>query len=529
MRELQAVRDFVGSPENILGRAATKHGEIAERVHVGVSRAWDVLHRRAPIATTDGVPRTGPVDYRVDGVDIQSKYYNGLRNTLDGVASHAEKYPGFPDGPGRYHIPRDQHRQFDEFLRTGGIEGQSDRSASALQRRVDDLERTTGRPADDLIEPGDASYAEVQRGRVHDTLRNREDGLARANEKLERAARVEHGTSLAGFVKAAGLGGMVGGGVGLAQAVWIKYREGRNPFRGEFSIHDWQDVGVVAAQGAGGGAVAGSSLYLLTNSTALAALFAGSLISGLMGIGVLLRDPLRRNDRRRAVCGDVAHHRHGRRGRGVGVRGWPDHDPRSAAWRALLGGLAGKLVTSALKDGLRESESALLSSLAEYERYAFGQLDEEFRAVTPTIGRLVRKPGTLGCDRLRPRGEQRALESQRPDGEDCRRARRADSPHDRRSRHLHAEVTMDALHNPLDGLSPALYVAIHSPAVVPGSLWVVEWGDTYDHSLAGRLRPDSRPDLDGGARLRRTHLENLRSVSAGARRATRRGGRATLA
>ena len=107
MRELQAVRDFVGSPENILGRAATKHGEIAERVHVGVSRAWDVLHRRAPIATTDGVPRTGPVDYRVDGVDIQSKYYNGLRNTLDGVASHAEKYPGFPDGPGRYHIPHE--------------------------------------------------------------------------------------------------------------------------------------------------------------------------------------------------------------------------------------------------------------------------------------------------------------------------------------------------------------------------------------------------------------------------------------
>ena len=38
-------------------------------------------------------------------------------------------------------------------------------------------------------------------------------------------------------------------------------------------------------------------------------------------------------------------------------------------------------VTSALKDGLRESESALIASLAEYERYAFGQLDEEFRAV----------------------------------------------------------------------------------------------------------------------------------------------------
>ena len=46
-----------------------------------------------------------------------------------------------------------------------------------------------------------------------------------------------------------------------------------------------------------------------------------------------------------------------------------------------------------------------------------------------------------------------------------------------------------------------------------GSLWVVEWGGTYDYSLAGRLRPASRPDLDGGARLRRTHLETPRSVS----------------
>ena len=296
------------------------------------------------------------------------------------MASHTEKYPGFPDGPGRYHIPRDQHRRLDEFLRTGGIEGQSDRSASALQRRVDDLERTTGRPADDLIEPGDASYAEVQRGRVHDTLRDREDRLTQENEELERTARVGHGASLAGFVKAAGLGGVVGSGVGLTQAVWIKYREGRNPFRGEFSNRDWQDVGVVAAQGAGGGVVAGSSLYLLTNSTALAAPFAGSLVSGLMGIGVLLRDHYAGTingeqfvEMSHIVAMDVA---------AVGLASATGQTMIPVPLLgALLGGLAGKLVTSALKDGPRESESALLSSLAEYERYAFGQLDEEFRAV----------------------------------------------------------------------------------------------------------------------------------------------------
>ena len=228
VRELQAVRDFVGSPANILGRTDTKHGEIAEQVHVGVSRAWDVLHGRAPIATFDGVPRTGPVDYRVDGVDIQSKYYNGLRNTLGGVAAHAEKYPDFSDGHGRYHVPRDQNRQLEELRRTGGIEGLSDRSARGIQRRVDDLERATGRSADDLIDPGDGSYPEVQRGRVHDTLRNRDDRLARENEELKQAARDGHGPSAAGFVKAAALGAAAGGGLGLAQAIWIKHREGRN-------------------------------------------------------------------------------------------------------------------------------------------------------------------------------------------------------------------------------------------------------------------------------------------------------------
>ena len=380
VRELQAVRDFVGSPANILGRTDTKHGEIAEQVHVGVSRAWDVLHGRAPIATFDGVPRTGPVDYRVDGVDIQSKYYNGLRNTLGGVAAHAEKYPDFSDGHGRYHVPRDQNRQLEELRRTGGIEGLSDRSARGIQRRVDDLERATGRSVDDLIEPGDGSYPEVQRGRVHDTLRNRDDRLARENEELKQAARDGHGPSAAGFVKAAALGAAAGGGLGLAQAIWIKHREGRNAFRGEFSIQDWQDVGVVAAQGATGGAVAGGALYVLTNSTALAAPFAGSLVSSLRGVGVLLR-----HYHAGTIDGDQFVEMSHMVAMDAAVMGLATAVGQTTIpvplLGALLGSLAGRLVASALEHGLGQSESTLNSRLAEYERYAFGQLDEEFRAV----------------------------------------------------------------------------------------------------------------------------------------------------
>ena len=89
MREMQVVRDFVGTPENILGSAMTKHGEIAEQVNVAIIRARDILLGHAPTATFEGVGRFAPTDYRVDGVDIQSKYHNGLRNTLDGVLGQA--------------------------------------------------------------------------------------------------------------------------------------------------------------------------------------------------------------------------------------------------------------------------------------------------------------------------------------------------------------------------------------------------------------------------------------------------------
>ena len=379
MREMQAVQDFVGSPENILGSTDTKHGEIAEQVHVGVRRALDVLYGRAPAATFDGVPRTGPVDYRVDSVEIQSKYYNGLRNTLEGVAKHAERYPNFAGTRIRYHIPSDLHRQLDELHRTGEIEGLSGRQVDAIRRLRDDLEQATGRSADDLIEPGEATYAEVQQGRVHGTIGKREDVLDRENKELKRAARAAHGPSLAGLGQAAALGATAGGGVGLAQAIWVKYREGKSPFRGEFSTQDWRDVGVVAAQGTGGGAVAGGALYVVTNSTVLAAPFAGSLVSGLMGIGGLLRDY-----DAGTIDGDqfveMAHFI----ALDAAIAGLATAAGQTLIpvplLGTLVGSLAGKFVASALKDGLGKSESALTARLAKYERYALGQLDKEFRA-----------------------------------------------------------------------------------------------------------------------------------------------------
>ncbi len=123
LSEMKVARDFVGSPANILGSETTKHGEIAEQVHVAVSRARDVLHGRTPTASFDGIPRTGPVDYREAGADIQSKYCNGLRNTLDRVAADAEKHPEFASRGGRYHIPATSTGNLTSYAAPAGSRG----------------------------------------------------------------------------------------------------------------------------------------------------------------------------------------------------------------------------------------------------------------------------------------------------------------------------------------------------------------------------------------------------------------------
>ena len=378
MRETQAVRAFVGTPENILGSATTKHGEIAEQVNVAIARARDMLSGNATTSTFEGVGRTSPIDYLRDGVGVQAKYCNGLRNTLGGVSEHATKYPVFARGEGIYDIPRDQHEQLGQLVQTGRVDGLSDNSANSIRGRLDVLEQQTGRSADDLLRPGDATYSEAQQGRVHDTIRDRESELSRTNEQLKEAARTEHGPSLSGLGRAAAIGAVVGGGVLLAQGIWVKYREGKNPFRGEFKLEDWIDVGVPAAQGAGGGAIAGGGVYLLTNSTSLAAPVAGSVVSGLMGIGTLLR---------RYHAGEISGQKFVDMSQMVmldsAIVGLASATGQVLipvpVVGALVGSVASKLVASAITETIGESEAELIAQLHAYEQGVLAQLDEAYR------------------------------------------------------------------------------------------------------------------------------------------------------
>ena len=144
--EIDKVRDFVGSPENILGNASTKHGEIAEQVEVGIRNAKSLLNSSETRATFEGVGRTAPEDYLIDGIKVQSKFVNGLGNNLDHVLDHMKKYENFGRDGSYYHIPKNQYEIINKILKGQQVEGITSRTAQKIQEKAQEIEQVSGRP-----------------------------------------------------------------------------------------------------------------------------------------------------------------------------------------------------------------------------------------------------------------------------------------------------------------------------------------------------------------------------------------------
>ncbi|MBK9260958.1 MAG: hypothetical protein IPM54_14240 [Polyangiaceae bacterium] len=290
MREVERIRETIGSPEHIIGNPSTKHGEIAEYVEVGVRNARQILEGLTPTAMKDGLPRNGPVDYVIDGVDVQSKFINGEAKTLEHVLDHMRKYPNFGRDGSYYHIPKDHFEVIEKALKGEPHAGYSEKAMRGIVERAREIHRLSGQ--DDfgtVVRSGISKYADVQQGRVHSTLDHHENELSKQNKALKSEIRARHAPSLAGAAQAAGVGAAVGAGVRLAASVWKKHEQGKRVFAGDYTAQDWQDVGVDVVTGAAQGGVSAAAIYGLTNYARLVAPFAGAVVSSAAAVGELAR------------------------------------------------------------------------------------------------------------------------------------------------------------------------------------------------------------------------------------------------
>ncbi|ESA32463.1 hypothetical protein N836_26005 [Leptolyngbya sp. Heron Island J] len=279
LQEIQKVHEFVGTPEKILGNHLTKHGEIAEQVEVGIRNARDLIEQKPPTATFETVGRTAPADYLIDGVEVQSKFINGATKNLDHVLKHMNKYQNFGRDGSYYHIPQDHYDVIEKILKGESGDGLAAKTVRKIQGQIQEVEQTTGRPFTTVVKPGVSSYAEVQQGKIHGTLEKHEDAIRDRDADQRSAIEIEHQASINEMAQVAFKGAAIGAGLKVTFKLIEKVREGKNPFKGDFRIKDWQDIGISAAQGSAMGSVSGASIYAMTSFANLSAPLAGAILS----------------------------------------------------------------------------------------------------------------------------------------------------------------------------------------------------------------------------------------------------------
>lgn len=291
LEEVSKVREFVGTPEHILGSESTKHGEIAEQVEVGISNARSYLQGGEQVATFEGVGRFSPEDYRVNGLDVQSKFYNGINNTLGkGIIGHLDKYPDFTSNDGFYHIPKDQFDVIEKILNGEQVEGLNSKTIATIKANIAEIEKRSGQSFTEVVKPGVSEYSEVQQGAVHETLDMHEEELNSQNTKIKKEINEAHQASLAEGLKATGVAAAVGASLSLGIGLYKHFKEGKNVFKGELSTEEWQALGIDTAKGAVVGGVTGASVYMLTNYASLSAPFAAAVVSASKGLASLHAD-----------------------------------------------------------------------------------------------------------------------------------------------------------------------------------------------------------------------------------------------
>ncbi len=283
LKELSELKEFVGNPDLILGSPMTKHGEIAEHVQVNFSNARNLVEGLEANHTFEGVGRTAPEDYLRNGQMVQSKFYNGSKNTLDAVKDHLEKYPDFVKKGGSYDIPKEQ---YDEIVRVMKL-AETDSSALSkadwkLVNAVKAFQEKTGLDFQKYVNPAVTDYKDVQQGKINDTIKQEEKNI-KEKDKEQRKEIIDDGKpTLQEGAKAAAVGAVLEGGMAFCTTIAAKRKEGKA--FSEFTEEDWKDIGLETGKGVVKGGIRGGTVYALTNFTATPANVASAYVTAAFGV-----------------------------------------------------------------------------------------------------------------------------------------------------------------------------------------------------------------------------------------------------
>lgn len=172
-----------------------------------------------------------------------------------------------------YHVPKDHYDVMRRVAQGETVEGLSLGTIQKIQKKIQEVEQLSGRSFNEVVKPGVSNYGEVQPGKIHETLDQHERELRNRQEELKQEIRSEHQPNFGEMTKVAIQGAVVGAGFQVAFKLFEKYKQGKNPFKGDsdFTTADWAEVGVAAVHGGTTGSISGAAIYALTNFANLSA------------------------------------------------------------------------------------------------------------------------------------------------------------------------------------------------------------------------------------------------------------------
>ena len=395
LAELQKFKDFIGDPAHILGSASTKHGEIAENAQVYISNARRLIEGLSKEYSFEGVARTAPADYLKNGQQIQSKFLNGIKATLNGngnangIRQHIEKYPWFVKNGGSYDIPKDQ---YDEIMRVLQLRQNSPTLLTKADRRlldvIDSFEKATGLRISKDVRPAVVNYGDVQQGKINETISNEEDSIKETDRRRRKEAYEASKPTLQEGIKAAGISAAIEGGMAFCLGVRKKYKQGK--CISEFTAEDWSDVGIDTTKGTLQGGIRGGAIYAMTNFTATPAAVANALVTACFGVVAqayqLQRGNITADDfvvNSEVLCLDVSvsavASMLGQTLIPVPVLG------------AIIGNMAGMFMYQIAKDHLSEKEQALISNYQHSFAYLNKMLEEQYQELISQLKKELAK------------------------------------------------------------------------------------------------------------------------------------------
>lgn len=402
MQCIENLRDFVSNPQSILGSLRTKHGEIAEHVEVEIRNGRDILNHLKPIATFEGVGRTAPEDYVINGIQVQSKYISGFGKSLDHVLVHLHKYPGFTDN-GYYHIPKDQYALLMKVYNGEPIEGITSRTIIKCQEAIKQIEAETSKPFTEVVKPGLSLYSDVQLGKIDKTIEGYEKEFQETSKKEIKSIREERvqqeGTaqkiiepSWGEALGYSAVAAIITGTTSASMKVYSKIKSGKKIT--EFSLEDWKEIGFDFGKGFVKGGISGFGIYGLTKCVGLSAPFASAIVSSTMGLSSIYyeykKGKISQSEYADAACALSVEAGIASVGAAIGQAVIP-----VPIFGAILGTTIAKSALEISKYMMGEQEKEFIRKLEEQYNELIDRLDEEYREVMAQINRYFNQLGGL--------------------------------------------------------------------------------------------------------------------------------------